>query len=446
MLREAIDDPVIPQVREDILRRSRISSPRSRNMSSIRETGACSTLVEADEVPYPEGLLIMAIDGNPVSLSFLVTVLRKYRYKVLAQAKATEALEILRRSSNQFDIILTAMVGIDMDVFTLLEVINSKLNMPVVVISASDDQQAIMKAVLYGAQDVVTKPVRVQMLQNIWQHVVRKQLHDHENNHQAFNIVPSNWKKKMSWSPELHRMFVNAVQQLGIDSARPQHILEIMKVEGLTKGNVSSHLQKYRKRVREHNAAQNQENQGGTDPSLNVKFHRLARGQPLSIINQASSRAINPPGVNQSIPQNHPNALQEYRPQGQCVQIPWSEHQPMVRIHPTISAPAQLENHTRSYPEHFHFSNPRMEGVFGSRTVGDPHTFWSNDEDSSSRSQIAHGEDRMRNLPPAFANNNAQFEHQLLEGSRDYPDDELTALVNQFRVDRRPKPQSGASE
>ena len=437
---------MIPQVREDIPRRSRIGSPRSRNMSSIRGTGACSTLVKADEVPYPEGLLVMAIDGNPVSLSILVTVLRKCRYKVVAQAKATEALEILRRSSDPFDIVLTAMVGIDMDVFTLLEVINSKLNMPVLVISASDDQQAIMKAVLNGAQDVVTKPVRVQMLQNIWQHVVRKQLHDHENKHQAFNFVPSNWRKKMSWSPELHRMFVNAVQQLGIDSARPQHILEIMKVEGLTKANVSSHLQKYRKRVREHNAAQNQENQGGTDPSLNVesprhhKFPRLAWGEPLPIINQASNHAINPPGVNQSIPQNHPNALQEYRPQEQCIQIPWFEHQPVARTHPMISAPAQLENQTRSYPEHFHFSNPRMEGVFGSRTVGDPHTFSSNDEGSSTRSQIAHGEDRMRNLPPAFANNNAQFEHQLLEGSRDYPDDELTALVNQFKVDRRPKP------
>ena len=165
---------MIPQVQEDILRRSRVGSPRSRNMSSIRETGACSTLVEADEVPYSEGLLVMAIDGNPVSLSILVTVLRKCWYKVLAQAKTTEALEILRRSSDQFDIILTAMVGIDMDVFTLLKFINSELNMPVVVISASDDQQAIMKAVLHGAQDVVTKPVRVQMLQNIWQHVVRK--------------------------------------------------------------------------------------------------------------------------------------------------------------------------------------------------------------------------------------------------------------------------------
>ena len=415
-------------------------------MSSIRGTGACSTLVKADEVPYPEGLLVMAIDGNPVSLSILVTVLRKCRYKVVAQAKATEALEILRRSSDPFDIVLTAMVGIDMDVFTLLEVINSKLNMPVLVISASDDQQAIMKAVLNGAQDVVTKPVRVQMLQNIWQHVVRKQLHDHENKHQAFNFVPSNWRKKMSWSPELHRIFVNAVQQLGIDSARPQHILEIMNVEGLTKANVSSHLQKYRKRVREHNAAQNQENQGGTDPSLNVesprhhKFPRLAWGEPLPIINQASSHAINPPGVNQSIPQNHPNALQEYRPQGRCIQTPWSEHQPVARIHPMISAPAQPENQTRNYPEHFHFSNPQMEGVLGSRTVGDPHTFWSNDEDFSSRSQIAHGKDRMRNLPPAFTNNNAQFEHQLLEGSRDYPDDELTALVNQFKVDRHPKP------
>nr|AMJ39436.1 two-component response regulator-like protein APRR2 [Cucumis sativus] len=51
---------------------------------------------------------------------------------------------------------------------------------------------------------------------------------------------------KVDWTPELHRNFVQAVEQLGIDHAIPSKILELMKVEGLTRHNIASHLQKYR--------------------------------------------------------------------------------------------------------------------------------------------------------------------------------------------------------
>ncbi|XWS62095.1 hypothetical protein CRYUN_Cryun07bG0181800 [Craigia yunnanensis] len=53
-------------------------------------------------------------------------------------------------------------------------------------------------------------------------------------------------KLKVDWTPELHKKFVRAVDQLGIDQAIPSRILELMKVEGLTRHNVASHLQKYR--------------------------------------------------------------------------------------------------------------------------------------------------------------------------------------------------------
>ncbi|GKV10737.1 hypothetical protein SLEP1_g22058 [Rubroshorea leprosula] len=53
-------------------------------------------------------------------------------------------------------------------------------------------------------------------------------------------------KLKVEWTPELHKKFVHAVEQLGIDQAIPSRILELMKVEGLTRHNVASHLQKYR--------------------------------------------------------------------------------------------------------------------------------------------------------------------------------------------------------
>lgn len=57
-----------------------------------------------------------------------------------------------------------------------------------------------------------------------------------------------NGKKKMKvdWTPELHRRFVQAVEQLGIDKAIPSRILELMGVKCLTRHNIASHLQKYR--------------------------------------------------------------------------------------------------------------------------------------------------------------------------------------------------------
>ncbi|XP_078437995.1 two-component response regulator-like APRR2 isoform X2 [Wolffia australiana] len=61
---------------------------------------------------------------------------------------------------------------------------------------------------------------------------------------------PTKRRTKVDWTPDLHKRFVQAVEQLGIDLAIPSKILELMRVEGLTRHNVASHLQKYRMRKR----------------------------------------------------------------------------------------------------------------------------------------------------------------------------------------------------
>ncbi|KAI4377954.1 hypothetical protein MLD38_015504 [Melastoma candidum] len=53
-------------------------------------------------------------------------------------------------------------------------------------------------------------------------------------------------KMKVDWTPDLHKRFVQAVEQLGLKQAIPSRILELMKVDGLTRHNIASHLQKYR--------------------------------------------------------------------------------------------------------------------------------------------------------------------------------------------------------
>ncbi|KAL2525227.1 HTH myb-type domain-containing protein [Abeliophyllum distichum] len=51
-------------------------------------------------------------------------------------------------------------------------------------------------------------------------------------------------KQRRCWSRELHRRFVNALQQLGgAQAATPKQIRDLMQVDGLTNDEVKSHLQ-----------------------------------------------------------------------------------------------------------------------------------------------------------------------------------------------------------
>lgn len=58
-------------------------------------------------------------------------------------------------------------------------------------------------------------------------------------------------RSRLIWTDKLHQRFLEAVDRCGgIDHALPKAIMKDMKVEGLTRENVSSHLQKYRLRLK----------------------------------------------------------------------------------------------------------------------------------------------------------------------------------------------------
>jgi two-component response regulator (ARR-B family) len=178
-----------------------------------------------------------------------------------------------------------------------------------------------MKGIKHGACDYIVKPVRLEQLRGIWTHVVKNGKTDPRNTISSGNDddvqklpsgdelpsgdadkdenIAANRRKKYSkknkrivevadednentsaqkkqrvrWCGQLHRKFVEAVSQIGIDSkfscfmdlsiknsfvklasinkyfvvvnvgAVPKKILKIMNVEGLTRENVASHLQ-----------------------------------------------------------------------------------------------------------------------------------------------------------------------------------------------------------
>ncbi|XP_061354801.1 two-component response regulator ORR24-like [Gastrolobium bilobum] len=147
---------------------------------------------------------------------------------VTATTESIKALEMLRENKNKFDLAISDVIMPHMDGFKLLEIVGLEMDLPIIMLSGDSDTKQVMKGVTHGACDYLIKPPKIEVLQNIWQHVLRKKI------------------DCKVWNVELHKKFVDAVNQLGIDKAIPMKILDSMNVEGITREHVASHLQKYR--------------------------------------------------------------------------------------------------------------------------------------------------------------------------------------------------------
>jgi len=225
-----------------------------------------------------------------------------HSFPVTACSNSQTALKTLRAKKEDFDIVLSDVHMPDMDGFKLLELIQFELDLPVLMMSANSDSSVVLRGIIHGAVDYLLKPVRIEELRNIWQHVVRRigsaknsddtppspskraktpstmsaKSEESDRNTESGgasksrkkpaskkvigkaakaeaekkekeNVDSGSTKKpRVVWSAELHAQFVTAVNQLGIDKAVPKRILDLMGVQGLTRENVASHLQKYR--------------------------------------------------------------------------------------------------------------------------------------------------------------------------------------------------------
>lgn len=237
---------------------------------------------------FPAGLRVLVVDDDPTCLRILEKMLQNCLYEVITCSRAVVALSMLRERKYLFDLVISDVHMPDMDGFKLLEHIGLEMDLPVIMMSVDDKKEVVMKGVTHGACDYLIKPVRIEAIRNIWQHVVRKRRNelkeleqsgsyeDNDRNRRASEDVDyassvneGSWKgskkrkdeeddvddrddtstlkkPRVVWSVELHQQFVAAVNQLGIDKAVPKKILELMNVPGLTRENVASHLQKYR--------------------------------------------------------------------------------------------------------------------------------------------------------------------------------------------------------
>ena len=112
----------------------------------------------------PEGRILVA-DDDPGHRDLLCRRLRQQGYTVTAVAGGAEALERLRREP--FDLLLLDVLMPDLDggqVLAALKADPALRELPVIVLSALDEVDSVVRCILTGAEDYLAKPVNTVLL------------------------------------------------------------------------------------------------------------------------------------------------------------------------------------------------------------------------------------------------------------------------------------------
>ncbi|KAK9672665.1 hypothetical protein RND81_12G115700 [Saponaria officinalis] len=258
---------------------------------------------------------ILVVDDDRICLAVTASVLKLFNYEVVTINCPLEALSTLRMNPDSFDIVLSDVHMPLMNGLNFQRIVEIEFQIPVILMSADDKKNLLMKSLENGAAFFIVKPPSISDLKNIWQYVISRRkststnnslvvkdvsetcntitttntnndnnyinnqndevfpkttsygnnaepslsdiqkptIEKTENNEGKSNSSGSSKKPKLIWTTSLHNKFLEAISVIGTSRAVPKKILEYMNVPGLTRENIASHLQKYRIYVRRLN-------------------------------------------------------------------------------------------------------------------------------------------------------------------------------------------------
>ncbi|KAL4199674.1 hypothetical protein AMTRI_Chr03g146070 [Amborella trichopoda] len=130
---------------------------------------------------FPEGLRVLVVDDDHVYLKTLEKLLQSCKYEVVTCFEATGALNQIQDGNGRFDVVLCDVHLPDMHGFELLNQVRMAMDLPVILISVDSEKDIVMKGIENGACDYLIKPIRIEQLKNIWQHVIRKKIRKKNN-------------------------------------------------------------------------------------------------------------------------------------------------------------------------------------------------------------------------------------------------------------------------
>ncbi len=124
--------------------------------------------------------LILIVDDEPFNVDYLEQELEDLNYETITAVNGQDALEKIDSASP--DLVLLDIMMPVMDGYAVLEKVKADpamRNIPIIVISANNDLQSVVKGIKLGAEDYLPKPFEPTLLQaRIQSSLDKKHLHD----------------------------------------------------------------------------------------------------------------------------------------------------------------------------------------------------------------------------------------------------------------------------
>jgi CheY-like chemotaxis protein/HPt (histidine-containing phosphotransfer) domain-containing protein len=109
---------------------------------------------------------VLIVDDDNVSRNLYSRMLEQLSYKVSTADGGNQALRLLQQNSNAFHLLLVDVLMPDMDGIELLRIFKqaSSREIPIIMISSSEDPDTIAQCFQSGASDFLQKPINFEML------------------------------------------------------------------------------------------------------------------------------------------------------------------------------------------------------------------------------------------------------------------------------------------
>jgi adenylate cyclase len=173
-----------------------------------REAAGKTTSARSGSSPLaPSPPVILVVDDNEENRDMLARRLARQSYEVLSAAGGLAALQTL--AARPVDLVLLDVMMPDLDGYAVLQRLKADpalRDIPVLMISALDELESVVRCIQLGAEDYLNKPFDPVLLQaRVGACLDKKRLHDQERRHR---------QELAEWNQKLEKRVADQIAQL----------------------------------------------------------------------------------------------------------------------------------------------------------------------------------------------------------------------------------------
>ncbi|CAL5017635.1 unnamed protein product [Urochloa decumbens] len=212
-------------------------------------------------------LNVLVVDEDLCHANTASCILSNLDFQVMVYTSPIEALRFIKDHEKDIDFALVPLNMKEMHGFQFHNVCReSHKNLQVIMMSVEMSWPTMKRCVELGARFLVKKPLDANTISDIWQHLDKTFLRwekikylfqgiegrrdDVYQSEKKFTEGANKQKvTQLMWTPFLQRKFLEALELLG-EAATPKMVQLIMNVNTIDRKQISTHLQKHRKKVK----------------------------------------------------------------------------------------------------------------------------------------------------------------------------------------------------